>query len=73
MAAYKRALRLQPNESSAHFNIAITYTKLNNDKKAVHHLQKSIINQPEYSSPYLVLGEVHRRNGHRAQELYMYI
>ena len=73
MAAYERSLQINPDDSSVHFNMAVSYAKQNQDDRAVDHLEKSIEINPKYSSPYLVLGEMHRRNGRDVEAVFMFM
>ena len=70
---YLSGLRSAPNDSSLHYNVAITYAKNLENSKAIYHLQQSIKNNPAYASPYLVLGEMYRRTNRRVPAVFFFM
>tara|TARA_B100000686_G_C16734707_1_gene942899 strand:+ start:110 stop:820 length:711 start_codon:yes stop_codon:yes gene_type:complete len=54
--AYKEAIRLNPDESVFHYNLALSYFQLKQNKLAVSHMLKSAELDPRFATPYFKLG-----------------
>jgi tetratricopeptide (TPR) repeat protein len=69
---FRAGLERDPTDPNLNFNIAITLINTGELITAEKHLENAIDGSPSYASPYFVLGELHRRNGHRSQSLFYF-
>lgn len=69
---FRKALEIDPENAMLNFNVAITLTKEGETDKAIAHLQTAIDSRPGYSSPYLVLGQLHGAIGSYAKGVFYF-
>jgi len=69
VSLYKSVLRSNSRDPELHYNLAVAYTKQNKVREAIDHFEKSIKNKPDYASPYLALGQLHRLSNNQSMAM----
>ena len=60
VGSYRRVLDLQPDNCTAHFNLAIACSQLNRPREAMAHLQKVVELDRHHTAAIVVLAEYHK-------------
>jgi tetratricopeptide (TPR) repeat protein len=55
MTEYKEAIRLDPKNATAHYNLAILYLKKKDDANAIAELRQAAKLSPDWPTPHLML------------------
>ena len=67
--AYKSGIKLFPDDSRLHFNLAITYIGLNRFDDAKKSLKDSVTSDPGHSSSHLGLGQLYQKDNYKIPAL----
>ncbi|MCP3870283.1 MAG: tetratricopeptide repeat protein [Gammaproteobacteria bacterium] len=67
--SYRRVLKLQSDNCTAHYNLAIACSRLNRPDEAMSHLLKVIELDPHYRSAIVMLAEYYRSVGNYARSI----
>src|SRR3990172_1093918 len=59
IAAFQKALELDPKIASVHYNLALAYERKEQPQEAIKHLEEAIQLRPEFGEAYLALGDLH--------------
>ncbi len=70
---FKDGLKIDPTDPKLHLNIAVTFSKTQQDKEAIFHLKEAIKHSNDYSSPYYFIAEIYRTTNYRIPALYFYM
>lgn len=71
--SFEQGLKLDPTDSSLHLNIAVTFSNIRQDKKAIYHLKESVKYSNGYASPYYFLAEIYRTTHYRIPAMFFYM
>ncbi len=71
--SFEEGLNIDPTDSHLHLNIAVTFSNIRQDKKAIAHLKEAIKYSNGYSSPYYFIAEIYRSENYRIPALYFYM
>jgi tetratricopeptide (TPR) repeat protein len=63
IAVFEAGLRSYPDNALLNFNAAVTYGELHDNDDAVACLRRAIAAEPDYASPYLLLGNTLAKQG----------
>lgn len=66
---YKQAIKVKP-ESLLYFNLAITYSRMNNAEEAKKNLKKAVYLNPNHPSSHLVLGQLFQTTRYKIPALF---
>ena len=66
---YNKVLEAEPNDYNIHYNLAVTYSGLKENRKAIQHLKKSVTLNPLHASSHLVLATLYYEDSYRIPAL----
>jgi tetratricopeptide (TPR) repeat protein len=54
--AFKEAIRINPNDATAHYNLAVSYSKLGMHKEVIDACERAIRIKPDFAEAHYILG-----------------
>lgn len=67
---YRRGIKLQPDEQLLYYNLAITYSKLNDLEEAKKNLKKAAFLNPNHGSSHLALAQLFNNTRYKTPALF---
>lgn len=73
ITSFEEGLKINPTDSQLHLNIAVTFSNIQKDKKAIIHLKEAIKYSRKHASPYYFIAEMYRTTNYRIPALAFYM
>ena len=67
---YERGIKIRPNTKLLHYNLAITYSRLNKPEETRNNLKKELFVNPNHPSSHLALGQLFYRGKYKTPALF---
>lgn len=73
LTVFRRGLDKHPDDVTLNFNVAVTLATQDQAREAIPHLKTAIREQPAYSSPYYLLGQLFAARGYNVPAIYSFM
>ena len=67
---YKQAIKIKPDTRLLYYNLAVTYTRLNNLDEAKKSLKKELYNNPGHPSSHMALAQIFHQTNYKIPALF---